>query len=332
MFTKREISRYGRILISENPDEREYSRANEALEQWRSAHRYPMECIEDAIIDASSGIDGALCASRLKRRDTILGKIARENSRYELRTLDDIAGCRCILPSIADVDDVACALMEHDGYHSEKNYIVNPKESGYRGRHLFFRVPSSEEYSYFGNLRVEVQLRTQVQHAWATAVEIYDIITESKHKFGQGGFDSSRELALIAHILSFGEGCPGVPGFPSTLRDAVSEFRKLDEKLRMVQTLAGFSESVNAISDMEDVSDVEYYILQYDYAEQLVIISTFQDGRSANEMYSKLEGCKPDESDVLLVKADSIEDLKAAYPNYFADLVNFLRLLSNIDQ
>ncbi|MDH3695228.1 MAG: RelA/SpoT domain-containing protein, partial [Gammaproteobacteria bacterium] len=57
----------------------------------------------------------------------------------------------------------------HEFMH-EDDYIKTPKMSGYRCLHLVYRFNSETRTDYNG-LLVKIQLRTEIQHAWATAVE-----------------------------------------------------------------------------------------------------------------------------------------------------------------
>ena len=50
------------------------------------------------------------------------------------------------------------------------DYITTPKDSGYRGVHLIYRYYSDKNETFNG-LKIEVQIRTALQHAWATAVD-----------------------------------------------------------------------------------------------------------------------------------------------------------------
>jgi putative GTP pyrophosphokinase len=58
------------------------------------------------------------------------------------------------------------------------DYIAAPKETGYRSVHLIFKYRSqSSKHRAWNGLRVEIQLRSRLQHAWATAVETVDTFT-----------------------------------------------------------------------------------------------------------------------------------------------------------
>ena len=111
--------------------------------------------------------------ARLKSPESIVAKLHRLN--YELTTesarkhLTDIAGVRCICSYTRDIAFMAQVLKSQPDLRviSEKDYVTNPKPSGYRSHHLILEVPiylaGSEE-----RLPVEVQIRTQAMDFWAT--------------------------------------------------------------------------------------------------------------------------------------------------------------------
>ena len=66
----------------------------------------------------------------------------------------------------------------------ERDYIANPKESGYRSLHLIYKYNGQKE-AYKGQF-VELQIRSKIQHAWATAVEVIGAFTGQALKASQG--------------------------------------------------------------------------------------------------------------------------------------------------
>jgi ppGpp synthetase/RelA/SpoT-type nucleotidyltranferase len=56
------------------------------------------------------------------------------------------------------------------------NYLVNAKEDGYRGYHLYVESPIDRDKL------IEIQLRTVTAHKWASLVEIIDILYNLKLK------------------------------------------------------------------------------------------------------------------------------------------------------
>ena len=81
--------------------------------------------------------------------------------------MQDIAGARIIVGNMDQLLDVERRIKRWRGLKRIKNYIDQPKPSGYRGKHFIF-----EKDGMF----VEIQLRTQLQHVWATSVETIDVL------------------------------------------------------------------------------------------------------------------------------------------------------------
>ena len=62
--------------------------------------------------------------------------------------------------------------LRHTLVHEPVDYINHPREdTGYRGIHLIYRYRSDRKKRAWNGRKIEVQLRTKLQHAWATAVE-----------------------------------------------------------------------------------------------------------------------------------------------------------------
>src|SRR5690606_14571502 len=87
-----------------------------------------------------------------------------------------------------------------------KDYIKKPKEDGYRGYHLVGKFPDSSGSSRL----IEIQLRTTLQHDWATSVEIVDLFTnqalksnQGKEEWKQSFADVSKQFAIMESIHLF---------------------------------------------------------------------------------------------------------------------------------
>lgn len=69
-----------------------------------------------------------------------MNKLRRPGTHFELGALDDIGGCRVIVDSPSQVDQVVLVLKTNLGFkgrNPEKDYIREPQKSGYRSYHLF---------------------------------------------------------------------------------------------------------------------------------------------------------------------------------------------------
>ena len=83
--------------------------------------------------------------------------------------MHDVAGVRIITPFLDDIQRVRDALLIRDTIRilEEKDYINNPKPSGYRSLHLICETRTSFEKDFEWNV-VEIQLRTILQDAWCS--------------------------------------------------------------------------------------------------------------------------------------------------------------------
>lgn len=111
--------------------------------------------------------------SRLKSPEGIAKKIKRKDIPFSLESveqnIDDIAGVRVVCSFPEDIYLLADCLLKQDDIKllEMKDYIKNPKESGYRSLHLIVEVPiflQNEKKS----VKVEVQLRTIAMDFWAS--------------------------------------------------------------------------------------------------------------------------------------------------------------------
>ena len=111
--------------------------------------------------------------SRLKSLPSIQDKLERKHLPMTLKAieenLNDIAGVRVICAFPEDVYTLANALLKQDDIEliDRKDYIQNPKPSGYRSLHLIVSVPIFLENEK-RIMKVEIQLRTIAMDCWAS--------------------------------------------------------------------------------------------------------------------------------------------------------------------
>lgn len=111
--------------------------------------------------------------TRLKSIDSIAEKIARKNYPLDIATLEnlvtDIAGIRVICSFTSDIYKIANAFLKQDDVTliQKKDYIIKPKENGYRSLHLVVSIPIFL-YNQKKMMNVEVQFRTIAMDCWAS--------------------------------------------------------------------------------------------------------------------------------------------------------------------
>lgn len=111
--------------------------------------------------------------TRLKSAESIIKKINRKGLDFSIETVEkhikDIAGVRVICSFPEDIYMLAECLLNQDDVKliEKKDYIVNPKKSGYRSLHLIVEVPIFLQNGK-KSINVEVQLRTIAMDFWAS--------------------------------------------------------------------------------------------------------------------------------------------------------------------
>ena len=110
--------------------------------------------------------------SRIKSPQSIAGKLQKKQLPITFesmqKNLNDIAGVRVICPYISDIYSVRDTLLKQPDITllEEKDYIKEPKQSGYRSLHLVVQIPVYLSETTH-NVKVEIQLRTIAMDFWA---------------------------------------------------------------------------------------------------------------------------------------------------------------------
>ena len=233
-FVSKEIDAAGRILANvpgPGENDSEWIEAFELIGRWRSSHAGPLKTFRGNLGRRVGGI--GIVAQRLKRMPTIISKLSRL-PWLRLSKMQDIGGCRAIVSSADDAFAVATGFANSRIRHipvQYKNYILEPRSSGYRGLHLVYSY-NSERNPRWQGLKTEIQIRSRLQHQWATAVEIVGTFTGAELKSSLGDERWLRFFALMSSVISRQEGMPVVPNTPIEGRALVEEIRGLDENSR----------------------------------------------------------------------------------------------------
>ena len=111
--------------------------------------------------------------SRLKSPQSMMKKLARKGLPQTLEAaeanLNDIAGIRIVCNYLDDIYRIADLLQRQRDveFVHRRDYIQNPKESGYRSLHLVIRIPVFLS-SHTELVPVEIQIRTIAMDFWAS--------------------------------------------------------------------------------------------------------------------------------------------------------------------
>lgn len=121
---------------------------------------------------------------RTKTVESFAEKIVRPGKTYDnpIYQVTDLAGIRLVLHSLSDVERAAELMQSQfriDPTRSlNKLDMLDPDRFGYLSQHYIARIDAARaalpEWKGLGELQVEIQVRTNMQHAWAVIQHAFD--------------------------------------------------------------------------------------------------------------------------------------------------------------
>ena len=317
-----------------NISEEQFTNALIILRKYRENHTPCLLILSNLLQEKLErlGISkNAIISSRTKRLESISMKLVRFPTT-RLSQLDDLVGIRVTLPDMQSLnkfikDKVFCEIINSDYINNDikiHDYIYEPKSDGYRGIHQVFSCKVKDK-----DFKIELQIRTKIQHEWATIVEILGSLNEVSFKTGEGHEEYLYFLKLTSVLFSIEEESPVIPSYKQlTPAEVCLELNKLEKELKITEKLKG----VNAISFSEENREANYYLIQLDMEFRETSILPYSDEQKANENYFRLEKTYQDSDrfDVVLVSVGDVNKIKEAYPNYFLDSNSFIKRFNKL--
>jgi ppGpp synthetase/RelA/SpoT-type nucleotidyltranferase len=299
----------------------------EILHNWRAAHAYVLSIFVQGLNRKirDLGVKNVVVTQRLKMKSTIIDKLVQGRSS-DLSTMNDIAGCRVICSSLEELDHIRSAFNSRKVLHrrtsEEKfNYLLHPKNSGYRGIHdVFSHEGKTAGMSPWNNLRVEIQYRTQVQHAWATGVEVCDRIFKDRLKFGQGENEHAQLFSLWSEILARRQ---------ETMNSCHPDLSS-DELRSKIISLESHSKVLNAfgrlLSFKGKIQSGKNLLLSIG-ADQQPNVRSFSSFPKALDAAEAIERAGTESAFAVAVRGRNTNELRSAFRNYFNDTKDLVKLV-----
>jgi hypothetical protein len=326
------VNAAGRILVQENPDPFVLADATEVINNWRSSHNFPLNTFQSTLRDKARDIyEHALVAQRLKRLDSIKKKLQRE-PQMKLTQMQDIGGCRAVLETVGHVEALRNAYfrsrMRHV-FHHPKDYIAEPKDSGYRSLHLIYTYNGEGKSQVYNGLKIELQFRSLHQHAWATAVEVAGTFQRESLKSSEGPEEWLRFFKLVSCAFARHEKSPLVPDTPTTIEELNEEIRRLRGELDVNRKFMAYRGALE-LPDNPDLGNADYVLLVLDLEAMKLRCwgYTKEQLPEANEHYINVERSVEGRGQAVLVGLDRMQSLRRAYPNWYADTQRFMDYVS----
>ncbi|OCH68987.1 RelA/SpoT domain-containing protein [Vibrio splendidus] len=348
-YSNNGVKKAGRRLRKKEGD---LKSATATIQQFRAAHEKPLNTIAYLVgrCCRELGID-VKPVTRLKRLDTIIDKLQRKSldgntaNATCVTNMNDIGGCRAIFLDLMTLEQAISQLqgtVEKVGRVRIKNidnYITNPKpnDCGYRSLHVIYRYDHASGKSF----NIEAQLRTRLQHLWATTVEIVDILEGTKIKTHSHSTNEDKDdlqikweelLSIMSRYIADAEGAIELgqddkDQFSIRLRELNDEINALGR----LETFKILSEKVKSCSN----NRVSHVLLVIDEnALEQIFNAEFDNYSQAISAYNALENATRSEPKIntLLISTSDIGQLSEAYPNYLGDCASFMLLLQEAMQ
>lgn len=341
--SKGEVKRAGKNVANGVAQDADYH----LIDQWRASHGYVINTFQAWLKGHISKQEyNVEFAQRLKRRNTVIDKLLRKRPDgtpliQDVTAMHDFAGCRMIFENVSDLNHFRNYIrssdvlrnIEHELRSDELkyNYIESPKNTGYRGIHDVFRhFPRQHRRTPdfkrpWDGLMVEIQFRTRAQHAWATAVEISDILDGARTKFAVTETKRSRFFSIASEIIARRHENLERAWLGRTTPELQAELQLLENDLGIMQRL-------KPLRQFEDEQNLKVHnvlnIVRQEDGTLKLEVSTFRSAPEAIKAASELES---DETSLnaVYVRAENPNQLRSAYRNYFNDPVDFVRLLED---
>lgn len=337
-YKQDDIDIAGALLADPIVNANDLEEALSVIDNWRAAHNFPLNTFQVTLRYKARHIDShSLIAQRVKRLRAIRFKLQKHTKKpILLSQMQDIAGCRAVMNSVPMVKRLRDAYLNSELRHKlitpVDDYIERPRFSGYRGIHLVYTYYSEKQPTYNG-FKVEVQLRTQLQHAWATSVEVVGFFRQELLKSSEGDYVWKHFFKLMANEIALREKSPLVPEMPTDWNVLREEIRRCEAKLGALNYLHTFGQGLQDVQEVDTVG-AHFFLLELNAASRKLKVTGYRlSARQRASMdYAAVERAifgSTQHSDAVLVAVESMAALRRAYTNYFLDMKRFIQVVED---
>lgn len=261
-------------------------------------------------------------AQRLKRKPQILRKLKRFSVR--LTQLQDIGGCRIIVDSNKDVNDLY-EFVEKKLKESTFAKIVRTTDyrekgrddTGYRALHIILEVSSR---------MLELQLRSKIQHYWSESIERTSVIYGNRLKEKEGDqivIDYFKLFSDSLHDIEIYKRIP--PATEILLQEKREAAETIIHEKSTTEHLSGFVNQ-NVIKTMKQIEGGEArqfnnWILVFDWSDGNFVTweMVSRNPEEAVGAYLRYESEFPedDRKEVVMIGTSDVEMVQHTHSHYF---------------
>lgn len=337
-YGSKRISKAGNIALSSN-DKDEVNRAIDMINDWRALHLPALDELQSYLLQLlkKNKIRVFSVSRRLKRISSILNKLDR-NPKSGLGTMQDIGGLRIVVHTMDSLKTALNLINNNIPNHFEftkppVNYIESPKNSsGYRSVHFIYKYHSDN--MDLDGMKIELQLRTKLQHSWAMAVETAELITGTALKSSQGEAEWINFFKIVSSLFAIKEKAQIMKehqGLGHNMKSLMCQLYQMNKKNNFNDTLKALN--VTSSFAKKDNYQDGYYILSINFETKRVNIKAFpkENEEYASALYSRLEkNLEDNKNAVVLVSVPKIQQLQEAYPSYFLNTEEFFNAVDTM--
>lgn len=193
---------------------------------------------------------------RVKKISSILEKMHKKKIEFEdiENKIDDLAGIRIICQFVEDIDSVVNIIKNRSDMEiiKEKDYLNNPKKSGYRSYHLIIKY-NVITLNGTKSINVEIQIRTLAMNFWAT-IE-HSLKYKYRHNIPEEIKDKLTEAAQAVVKLD---------KEMSAVRDEITDAQNLfQQKANLVAEILNTIENLYSLANKREIIKIqdEFYMI-----------------------------------------------------------------------
>lgn len=307
------------------------------FDQYRKAHLQPLSEttleLQRWLMDYDSDY---YIAQRLKRKPQIIRKLGRLHVR--LTQLQDIGGCRIIVEKDNDVDNLLEFINKKVA--TEPNFAIERTtdyrekgrdDTGYRSLHLLLQRDG---------YKLELQIRSRIQHYWAESIERTSVIYGYHLKEGEG------DKSVINYFKCLSDAFYEIESGrePSTqdkieidkLRNASERLIEISDKGRVLDSYVN-EDIIKTLTEKEakNPSPINNWIIVFDWNTGAFVCWDIV-GRSPDEAikaYVEYEKNFPVEKnyEVVLIGSSKVATVRKTHSHYFG-IESYDNILESLDE
>ena len=186
VISKTQIDRLGERLKKGSLNESDLRTLDDYRKSFGSAYKEVVREIHEQLKLDPTGRPA-------KSTSSIIEKLKRESIR--LSQMQDISGCRIVVNNVLEQDKVVVSLQRIFSITSIVDRRIRPS-FGYRAVHVIVEIMEKS---------VEVQVRTELQHAWAELSEKFSDQIDPAIKYGGGDEAIQTKLFVSSQVLELSE-------------------------------------------------------------------------------------------------------------------------------